>query len=120
MKKFTKGLLFGAAVGTIGGLLAAPRSGKDTRQKIIEEIEEYTYLKDEVTDNWEEVQTATEQLKETANTLVPAFIDDLKQEIADFRFQAEPRIAQIKEQIAKISANIPEMSQKTDNKTQNS
>ena len=31
-----------------------------------------------------------------------------QQEITDFKFQAEPRIAQIKEQIAKITAELPD------------
>lgn len=45
MKKFIKGLFFGAAAGTIGGLLAAPRSGKETRQHLINELEDYRSLK---------------------------------------------------------------------------
>ncbi|MGK0551163.1 YtxH domain-containing protein [Enterococcus faecalis] len=109
MKKFTKGLLFGAAAGAIGGLLAAPRSGKETRKKVIEEIEEFTYLKNEVSGHRQEVQAATERLKATANALLPPFIEGVKQDLTDFQFQAEPRIQQIKEQIAKINAQLPEL-----------
>ena len=39
IKNFFKGLLFGAAAGTVGGLLFAPRSGNETRKKLIEELE---------------------------------------------------------------------------------
>ncbi|WP_426097831.1 YtxH domain-containing protein, partial [Escherichia coli] len=44
IKNFFKGLLFGAAAGTVGGLLLAPRSGNETRKKLIEELEEATTL----------------------------------------------------------------------------
>ena len=40
IKNFFKGLLFGAAAGTVGGLLFAPRSGNETRKKLIEELED--------------------------------------------------------------------------------
>ncbi len=40
--------------------------------------------------------------------LATEFSKDLQQEITDFKFQAEPRIAQIKEQIAKITAELPD------------
>ena len=56
MKKFIKGLFFGAAAGTIGGLLAAPRSGKETRQHLINELEDYRSLKNQVTNDWDQVQ----------------------------------------------------------------
>ena len=32
---FFKGILFGAGLGTLGGLLLAPRKGEETREKLI-------------------------------------------------------------------------------------
>lgn len=113
MKKFTKGLLFGAAVGTVTGLLSAPRSGKETRKKLTDEIEEYIELKNEITEGIENVENNTENLKATATVLLPVFMEGIKQDIANFRFQADPRIAQIKEQLIKISEALPEMPEET-------
>ena len=97
MKKFIKGLFFGAAAGTIGGLLAAPRSGKETRQHLINELEDYRSLKNQVTNDWDQVQRNLAVVEENV-PLATEFSKDLQQEITDFKFQADPRIAQIKEQ----------------------
>ncbi|EGO2791469.1 YtxH domain-containing protein [Enterococcus faecalis] len=107
MKKFIKGLFFGAAAGIIGGLLAAPRSGKETRQHLINELEDYRSLKNQVTNDWDQVQRNLAVVEENV-PLATEFSKDLQQEITDFKFQAEPRIAQIKEQIAKITAELPD------------
>ena len=63
MKKFIKGLF--AAAGTIGGLLAAPRSGKETRQHLINELEDYRSLKNQVTNDWDQVQRNLAVVEET-------------------------------------------------------
>jgi len=107
MKKFIIGLFFGAAAGTIGGLLAAPRSVKETRQHLINELEDYRSLKNQVTNDWDQVQRNLVVVEENV-PLATEFSKDLQQEITDFKFQAEPRIAQIKEQIAKITAELPD------------
>ncbi|WP_417629557.1 YtxH domain-containing protein [Enterococcus faecalis] len=107
MKKFIKGLFFGAVAGTIGGLLVAPRSGKETRQHLINELEDYRSLKNQVTNDWDQVQRNLGVVEENV-PLATEFSKDLQQEITDFKFQAEPRIAQIKEQIAKITAELPD------------
>ena len=107
MKKFIKGLFFGAAAGTIGGLLAATRSGKETLKHLINELEDYRSLKNQVTNDWDQVQRNLAVVEENV-PLATEFSKDLQQEITDFKFQAEPRIAQIKEQIAKITAELPD------------
>ena len=107
MKKFIKGLFFVSSSGTIGGLLSAPRSGKETRQHLINELEDYRSLKNQVTNDWDQVQRNLAVVEENV-PLATEFSKDLQQEITDFKFQAEPRIAQIKEQIAKITAELPD------------
>ena len=85
MKKFIKGLFFGAAAGTIGGLLAAPRSGKETRQHLINELEDYRSLKNQVTNDWDQVQRNLAVVEENV-PLATEFSKDLQQEITDFKF----------------------------------
>ena len=51
-------------------------------------------------------------LKETFDTLVPAFKSGVEKDIEEFRFQAEPRIQQIQEQIDKINQALPEVDEK--------
>ncbi|MFZ4460443.1 YtxH domain-containing protein, partial [Enterococcus gallinarum] len=44
----------------------------------------------------------------TAESVIPAFQEAIKKDIEDFKFQAEPRIAQINEQVEKLTADLPE------------
>ena len=74
---------------------------------LINELEDYRSLKNQVTNDWDQVQRNLAVVEENV-PLATEFSKDLQQEITDFKFQAEPRIAQIKEQIAKITAELPD------------
>ena len=81
IKNFFKGLLFGAAAGTVGGLL---------------------------NNSLDHCKSAWIETKETAGSVIPAIQEAIKKDIEDFKFQAEPRIAQINEQVEKLTADLPE------------
>ena len=104
IKNFLKGIVFGTTVGAISGLLFAPRSGNETRKKLIAELDEATELNNSL-NNFKQALVDT---KETANTLIPAFQESMKKDIENFKFQAEPRIAQIQEQVEKLTNDLPQ------------
>lgn len=108
MHKFTKGLVFGSLVGAVGGLFLAPRSGKETRQRFVDELDEWSDLKEDFSEKLEQVKLSAAVLQEAAEIYVEPFIDGLQQDIDTFKFQAEPRMAQIKEQVTKIQEELPE------------
>ncbi|WP_165005434.1 MULTISPECIES: YtxH domain-containing protein [unclassified Enterococcus] len=108
IKNFLKGLVFGAAVGTVGGLFFAPRSGNDTRKKLIQELDEATELTNELNNSLNHFKRALAETKETASTVIPEFQEAIQKDIEDFKFQAEPRIAQINEQVEKLTADLPD------------
>lgn len=110
---FFKGLLFGAGIGTLGGLLLAPRKGEETRERLITNTREIVVLTDELNDNLTDFRESVTNLKETFDTLVPAFKSDVEKDIEEFRFQAEPRIQQIQAQLDKINQALPEPEEKT-------
>lgn len=107
IKNFLKGLIFGAAVGVTSGLLFAPRSGNETRKKLITEVDEATALTNELNNSFNHFKHALVETKETANSVIPAFQNAMKKDIENFKFQAEPRIAQIQEQVEKLSQELP-------------
>lgn len=109
MSKFTKGLLFGSVVGAVGGLLLAPRSGKDTRQKFVDELDEWSDLREDFTDKLDQFKESAAAFQEAADTYIEPFIEGINQDIENFKFQAEPRIDQIQEQVEKIQAALPEL-----------
>ena len=110
---FFKGILFGAGLGTLGGLLLAPRKGEETREKLITNTRELVELTDELNDNLAAFRESLVTLKGTFDTLVPAFKSGIEKDVEDFRFQAEPRIQQIQAQLEKINQSLPVTEEKT-------
>lgn len=110
---FFKGILFGAGLGTLGGLLLAPRKGEETREKLITNTRELVELTDELNDNLTDFRESLVTLKGTFDTLVPAFKSGVEKDIEEFRFQAEPRIQQIQAQIEKINQALPQVKETT-------
>lgn len=110
---FFKGILFGAGLGTLGGLLLAPRKGEETREKLITNTRELVELTDELNDNLTDFRESLVTLKGTFDTLVPAFKSGVEKDIEEFRFQAEPRIQQIQAQIEKINQALPQVEETT-------
>ncbi|MEI5990750.1 hypothetical protein A5881_002255 [Enterococcus termitis] len=109
MGKFSKGILFGALVGGVGGLLFAPRSGKDTRQKFIDELEDWSDLKEDFTEKLDQFKESAQALQTAADTYIEPFIDGINQDVENFMFQAEPRLDQILEQVEKIQSELPDI-----------
>ena len=110
---FFKGILFGAGLGTLGGLLLAPRKGEETREKLINNTRELVLLTDELNDNLADFRESLVTLKGTFDTLVPAFKSGVEKDVEEFRFQAEPRIQQIQAQLDKINQALPQTEEKT-------
>ncbi len=107
IRNFLKGLVFGATVGAASGLLLAPRSGNETRKKLIAEVDEATTLTNELNNSLNHFKHALKETTETANSVIPTFQNAIKKDIDNFKFQAEPRIAQIREQVEKLSQELP-------------
>lgn len=110
---FFKGILFGAGLGTLGGLLLAPRKGEETREKLITNTRELVLVTDELNDNLADFRESLVTLKGTFDTLVPAFKSGVEKDVEEFRFQAEPRIQQIQAQLDKINQALPQTEEKT-------
>ncbi|MBM7712514.1 YtxH domain-containing protein [Enterococcus xiangfangensis] len=105
---FFKGILFGAGLGTLGGLLLAPRKGEETREKLITNTRELVVLTDELNDNLTAFRESATNLKNTFDTLAPAFKSGVEKDLEEFRFQADPRIQQIQAQLEKINQALPQ------------
>lgn len=80
----------------------------ETRKKLIEELEEATTLTNDLNNSLNHFKSALIETKETAESVIPAFQEAIKKDIEDFKFQAEPRITQINEQVEKLKADLPE------------
>ncbi len=103
---FIKGLLFGATVGGVGGLLMAPRSGKETQQMVETYIDDVTESTKEFNDSLQNFQQALAQTQQTVEETIPYFTKSLQKDIEAFKFQAEPRLARINEQVEEMNQHI--------------
>lgn len=104
--RFIKGLAFGAVVGGAIGLLVAPRSGNETRRKLIDEVDEATDLTYDLSDSLNAFQASLATLKSTAAQVLPTFKEDTQKSVATYKFKAEPRIAEITKQMEKINQQL--------------
>lgn len=109
---FLKGLFFGSVVGASLGLLAAPSSGQATRSKLKKEVASWQEATDNVKISAQRVNTSLEQLKITAETTLPVFMEGMARTQRALDFQMTPRLAQIQTQIQKIQQELPKEQQK--------
>ncbi len=106
MSNFVKGLFFGATVGGIGGLLMAPRSGKETQKMVEDYIDDTTDATKEFNQSLQNFRQAVAQTQQTVEETIPFVVKSLQKDIEAFKFQAEPRIARINEQVADMQNHI--------------
>lgn len=106
MFNFIKGLLFGAAVGGAGGLLMAPRSGKETQKMVEVYIDDVTDATKEFNGKLQNFQEAVSHTQETLQETIPVITTSLNKSIEAFKFQAEPRIDRITEQVEQLQGHI--------------
>ncbi len=78
VKNFLKGLVFGAVTGAAAGLLFAPRSGNETREKLIAELDEATELTNELNNSLNHFKHALSETKKQLKLLFHLFKNQSK------------------------------------------
>lgn len=106
IKQFAKGILVGGMLGGVLGTLFAPRSGKETKQKLASDMEEATAATDDLTNSLDNFKTALAELKQTAEELLPKTQVETEERLKQFKFQAEPRVTEINKQVDKIKSRL--------------
>ncbi|KAF1304579.1 YtxH domain-containing protein [Candidatus Enterococcus willemsii] len=106
MSNFIKGLAFGAAVGGASGLLFAPRSGKETQQMVETYIDDVTDATKEFNESLQNFQQAVRETQKTVQATAPIVSTSIKKSVEAFKFQAEPRVARINEQVEQLQNHI--------------
>ncbi|BCA84779.1 hypothetical protein EsVE80_03020 [Enterococcus saigonensis] len=106
LKNFLKGFVVGSVAGGVGTLLTVPRSGNETREKLARELELATETTLELNTRLTNFKNALQTTQKTAQELIPAFTSGLQQDITEFKFQAQPRVAQIKDQVETLTEHV--------------
>lgn len=104
-KKFAKGLLFGTAVGGIVATLSSTRTGKETRQSIKDQGTQTKNTFVKFASDVKNVKATSQQVKAELVNLEEVK-NDTSDLIEDFKFQAEPRIKEINNQVNQIKERL--------------
>ena len=104
-----KSFLFGAITAGTITLLTTSKSGTER----IEELQNYIARNKRnfqaVKTNFEETKYQDEYVQELAQTLIPEFIDSIKEDIDDFKFQIEPRLGRLNREITQLNQDLDEL-----------
>lgn len=104
--RFMKGLLFGGLLGAAGGLLFAPKKGKETQAELKHAFDESRADFQTVQQDSQNVQENLHQTQMLAQDLLPTFQKELTRSLEDFKFQADPRMARIREQVQTLKTHL--------------
>ena len=84
---FIKGLLFGSLAGGLGGLLFAPKSGKETRKQMIRYVDETTEATLEFNESVKNLKDAVTLTRKTVDETIPVVKESFTKDFESFKFQ---------------------------------
>lgn len=106
MANFKSGLLTGAIIGGLYGLLKAPRAGKETRESLKKYLDQTT---DDVNDVKFKMDGLTNALKRLSNEGIQSVqeaTEEIKISIQHFAEENEPRVRRVNEKITQLTNDI--------------
>lgn len=103
---FIKGLFFGSLAGGLGGLLFAPKSGHETREQMMRYLDETTEATLEFNDSVKNLKDAVMVTRKTIDETIPVVTESFTKDLASFKFQAQPRIERIKDQLEQLNQHV--------------
>ncbi|ERL66348.1 YtxH domain-containing protein [Schleiferilactobacillus shenzhenensis] len=102
MPKFRTGLFLGVLVGGAYGLFTAKKTGIQQQKETAAYLTEVSDSVKMVSGTVSQLQSALTNLLTQLKTTVPTVQKEVQQNIADFQFQAAPRLKQINETLATL------------------
>ena len=111
------GMLFGAIVGGVYGLIKTPRKGTENREAVKNYLDDTTVLVQDVTDKVKDLKGAISQLTNEGKSLATEFTKDMNETVQEFSNEAEPRIRRIQEQANKLNEDVQEVSEQFSSST---
>ncbi len=106
MRSFMEGLLFGTVVGGLLGLLNAPHSGKENREKAKAYLADNTLAVEDLNESVQGLRKAIQSLTNEGLASVNAVSEEVTRSIESFTQQAQPRINRINDKLAVLTEDI--------------
>lgn len=106
MRSFMEGIVFGAVVGGLLGLLNTPRSGKENREKAKAYLEDNTLAVEDLNESVQGLRKAIQSLTNEGLASVTTVSEEVTKSIESFTQQAQPRINRINDKLAVLTEDM--------------
>lgn len=112
MNKFTQGLLFGAFVGGLLGLLNTPHSGKENIRRMKEYVDDNTTATGDLSVSLQGLQRSLSSLSEEGMAVVDTATKDLTASIEEFTQKNKPRIKRVSDRVSQLTEDLQKEKEK--------
>lgn len=114
MSNFKSGLFWGVFFGGLAGLMNAPRSGKETRLKLKNVIDQTTDDVNDVRFKVDNLKVAIQRLQKESVRSSKIISEELQTTLQHFNEETQPRIRRVQESANTLAENLENMT-KTSN-----
>jgi gas vesicle protein len=111
LKSITYGVLAGSAIGALAAFLSAPQSGKELKDQIKKNKDEWKSVFTEIKTNAVDVKDAVSRLSSEGKETITHLKDDIQSSIGAWQGSTEPNIQHIKDDISAIEQLAENMEQ---------
>lgn len=106
MSNFKSGLFWGAVFGGLAGLMNAPRSGKETRHKFKNLIDQTTDDVNDVRFKVDNLKVAIQRLQEESVRSSKIISEELQTTLRHFNEETQPRLRRVQESANTLADHI--------------
>lgn len=112
MNRFTQGLLFGAFVGGLIGLLNTPHSGKENIRRMKEYVDDNTTAAEDLSVSLQGMQRSLKSLSEDGLGVMDIATKDLTASLEEFTQRNRPRIKRVSDRVAQLTEDLQKEKEK--------
>ena len=109
MSKFLKGFIFGSVTGGAVALLNNPRSGKENREILAQQIQEVTQDATVINTGKTTLERGIKEIQEVIVPQTMEVVNSIQEEVAKFQLENKPRFRRIQDKIQTLQTHLKEM-----------
>lgn len=109
MSKFLKGFIFGSVIGGAVALLINPRSGKENREILAQQIQEVTQDATVINTGKTTLERGIKEIQEVIVPQTMEVVNSIQEEVAKFQLENKPRFRRIQDKIQTLQTHLKEM-----------
>lgn len=111
-KSFTLGFFFAGTVSAATALVLTPASGKDLRNKVVDQGAEFKKIAEDLIQNALKLKDQIAKTSKEGAALISELTDEMKTSIEDWKEAVEPHQENIYDYLEQIEASINDLEEK--------